>query len=128
MGKAKTRSPRPPRPFGYERMMMLSVGEVVEALGVEHRSRAAYWRLVEIGAPAIPAVRVGLRSENPAVRRGCCEFLDLYWDEDAVPEVQALLADPEPEVRWMAAHALICERCKNDTWEKRAPVEQSVTH
>jgi HEAT repeat protein len=58
---------------------------------------------------------------NPAVRRGCCEFLDLHWDEEAATDMLELLSDPEPEVRWMAAHALNCERCKNETWAKRAP-------
>jgi hypothetical protein len=120
MGKAKAQSPRAPRPFGYEWMMTQPLHAVVDALGIDHRSRAAYWRLVEVGELAIPAVRAGLRSDDPAVRRSCCEFLDLYWDEDAAIEVESLLADPEPEVRAMAAHALSCERCKTDTWAKRA--------
>ena len=114
--------PRPsaPRPFGYERMAMLPLEEVVEALGIAHLSRAAFWRLVAVGTEAAAAVKRGLRSENAAVRRGCCEFLDLYWDDEAASEIVALVADPDAEVRWMAAHALTCERCKKETWATRA--------
>jgi hypothetical protein len=100
---------------------MLPIDEVVAALGVPHLSRAAFWRLADIGTDATTAVKRGLRSESPAVRRGCCEFLDLHWDDDAAVEMLPLLADSDADVRWMAAHALTCERCKNDTWAKRAP-------
>jgi hypothetical protein len=119
MAKAKMQSPTAPRPFGYERMVALTLDEVVDALGVEHRSRAALWRLVAAGADAIPTVTRGLTSSNPGVRRGCCEFLDLYWDADAAKAMLPLLEDPDPDVRWMAAHALSCERCKGDHWAKR---------
>jgi len=70
----------------------------------------------------VPAVKDGLSHANPRVRRGCCEFLDLYWDDDTAQSVVALLDDPDPDVQWMAAHALSCERCKNETWAKRPPV------
>jgi len=95
--------------------------EVVDALGVPHRSRAAFWRLVALGPAAAAAVRRGLAHDNAAVRRGCCEVLDLQWDDAAGPDVAALLVDPDPDVRWMAAHALTCQRCKVDTWSKRLP-------
>ena len=119
MNKAKAQSPTAPRPFGYERMTLLPSDDVVDALGVAHLSRAAFWRLVALGADAVPAVKRGLEHPNPAVRRGCCEYLDLFWDEATASVVTALLADPDPDVRWMAAHALSCDRCKNDTWAKR---------
>jgi HEAT repeat protein len=99
---------------------MLPLEEVVEALGIVHLSRAAFWRLVAAGTDATPAVRRGLSSENSAVRRGCCEFLDLYWDDEAANEMLSLAADPDPAVRWMAAHALTCERCKRETWATRS--------
>ena len=120
MGKTRAQSPNLPRSLGYQRMATLPMRAVVEALGIEHHARSAYWRLVEIGEDAVPAVRAGLQHPNPAVRRGVCEFLDLYWDEDAAVEMQELLSDPDATVRRMAAHALTCARCKNDTWEKKA--------
>ena len=113
------RPPRAPRPFGYERMAMLPIDEVVDALGVPHLARAAFWRLAAVGTDAAPAVKRGLRNENAGVRRACCEFLDLYWDDEVAAEMLPLLSDPAAEVRWMAAHALTCERCKKDTWAKR---------
>jgi hypothetical protein len=119
MTKAKMQSPTAPRPLGSERMLALSLDEVVAALGVEHLSRAALWRLVAAGADATPAVKRGLTNSNPGVRRGCCEFLDLYWDEDAANAMVPLLEDADPDVRWMAGHALSCERCKGDHWAKR---------
>jgi HEAT repeat protein len=95
--------------------------EVVDELGVRHRSRTALWRLVEGGDAAIPALRRGLAHANPAVRRGCCEVLDLYGDDAAAEDLLRLVDDPDPDVRWMAAHALVCERCKSDDhWAKRA--------
>jgi hypothetical protein len=121
MAKARMPSPTAPHPFGYERMETLPLDDVVEALGVRHLARAALWRLVAVGADAILAVKRGLASSNPGVRRGCCEFLDLYWDEDAAKGMLPLLEDADPDVRWMAAHALSCERCKGDHWAKRQP-------
>jgi hypothetical protein len=103
-------------------MAMLPVDEVVEALGVPHRSRAAFWRLVELGADAVPAVRSGLRNKDARVRRGCCEFLDLYWDDESADAVLGLVDDPHPDVRWMAGHALSCERGKKETWSTRPRV------
>jgi HEAT repeat protein len=113
--------PRPisPRPFGSERIERLPLAEVVEALGIEHLSRAAFWRLVAVGTEATAAVQRGLTSDDAAVRRGCCEFLDLFFDDEAADEMLRLLADPDAEVRRMAAHALTCERCKKETWATR---------
>jgi hypothetical protein len=113
-------SPRRPRPFGSEQLATLPVAEVVGALAIPHRARAAFWRLVEIGPSALPEVRDGLSHPDPAVRRGCCEFVDLYPDHDALADVAVLLDDPDPDVRRMAGHALACARCKRpETWEKR---------
>jgi hypothetical protein len=116
-------SPTAPRPFGSEVMATKSFDEVVQDLGVAHRSRAALWALVAAGPAARSAVRRGLTDPVPAVRRGCCEFLDLYyWDDETAHDVIPLLADPDPNVSWMAGHALSCERCKNDNdWAKRPP-------
>ena len=114
-------SPTAPLPFGYEVAALLSFDEAVAALGVAQHSRAALWKLVAAGQDAVPAVRRGFGSPHAAVRKGCCEFLDLYWDEDAAQEMLCLLDDPDPGVRWMAVHALSCERCKKDYgWAKRA--------
>jgi HEAT repeat protein len=101
-------------------MERLPLDEVVDALGEPHLERAALWRLVAAGGEAVEAVTQGLRSPSAAVRRGCCEYLDLYGDPEATQAVLPLLDDPDERVRWMAGHALVCERCKaQNTWVKR---------
>src|SRR5579864_9137381 len=121
MAKTK-RSPAPslPRPLGVERFETRSFDEVVAALGTPHVERAALWTLVAAVPEAVEAVKRGLDSSNAAVRRGCCEYLDLYGDDEAAQALLPLLEDSDPEVRWMAAHALTCERCKTqNTWIQR---------
>jgi hypothetical protein len=94
----------------------MSHDEVVECMGVPHLSRAALWWLVWVGPAATPAVRAGLHSENAAVRRGCCEFLEHWRDEDGFAEMAPLLDDPDAGVRMMASHALTCDHCQDGTW------------
>jgi HEAT repeat protein len=118
--KALDEDPQLPRPVGIDRLETLPLDDVVDALATPHLERAALWRLVAAGAVALPYVKRGLNSSHPAVRRGCCEFLDLYPDDDAADALVALLEDSDAGVRWMAAHALTCDRCKTDnTWIKR---------
>jgi hypothetical protein len=114
--RTRTPTPKPPIPFGSERFVGLSHDEVVATLAVPHLSRAAPWRLVAVGPDATPAVRAGLRSEHAAVRRGCCELLEHWPDPDALDELEALLSDPDVDVRRAAAHTLTCEHCRDGTW------------
>jgi hypothetical protein len=120
MGTRKMTRPVPPRPFGSEAVDGKTWDEVVDDLGVAHRSRVALWRLVRSGPAAADAVRRGLTHPNAGVRKGCCEVLDLYWNPDCLDDLVALLDDADGGVRSMAAHALTCERCKKQThWAKR---------
>lgn len=64
------------------------------------------------GNLATPAVRRGLRHSSVKVRAECCNVLDHFLDEDALPELVAALSDPEPWVRARALHALACDKCK----------------
>ena len=61
---------------------------------------------------ATPALRRGLRHDDPDVRVGCCVVLDHFMDEAAVPELIANLAHENARVRSNALHALACDRCK----------------
>jgi hypothetical protein len=128
---AKTKratAPSLPRPLGVERLEALPLDEVVTSLGTPHQERAALWTLVAAGPEAVEAVKRGLRSSSAAVRRGCCEYLDLCGDEEATRAVVPLLDDPDHRVRWMAAHALTCERCTtHNTWIKRQQRRPSST-
>ena len=85
---------------------------LVEDLAVGHRERAARRALMAAGMAATPAVRRGLRHPSPAVRVGCCDILDHFMDEAAVPELVANLTHGDEHVRGRALHALACDRCK----------------
>jgi hypothetical protein len=118
--KKKATAPSLPKPLGIERFEGLSPDKVVAALGTPHHERAALWSLVSRGPEAVEAARRGLQNSSAAVRRGCCEYLDLYGDDEAAAAMIPLLEDTDEQVRWMAAHALACERCKTEnTWIKR---------
>ena len=93
---AKTKRAAPPilpRPLGVERFEVMPLDEVVSALGVPHHERAALWTLVAAGPEAVGAVKAGLQSPNATTRRGCCEYLDLYGDEEAAQAMIPLLED-----------------------------------
>jgi HEAT repeat protein len=64
------------------------------------------------GALATQALRRGLHHPNPVVRVGCCQVLDHFLDEEALPELIENLSHPSADVRAWAMHALACDRCK----------------
>jgi len=85
---------------------------LVEDLALAHRRQAALGHLMLAGTAATPAVRAGLRHESAAVRTACCQILDHFLDEAALPELLENLSHPDPQVRGWAVHALACDRCK----------------
>ncbi len=91
---------------------MADYARYVEYLGVEYRAREALRQLMAAGMQATPVVRQGLQHPNPAVRVGCCQVLDHFLDENALPELIENLAHPNEEVRAWALHALACDKCK----------------
>lgn len=78
------------------------------------RAKHAYWHLVLSGAAALPAIRKGLRDECAETRMYCAKALDHLVDEESMPDLIALLDDPDARVRWDALHALACDRCKDN--------------
>ncbi|HMC41431.1 MAG TPA: HEAT repeat domain-containing protein, partial [Acidimicrobiales bacterium] len=68
--------------------------------------------LMVAGTAATPAVRTGLRHDDPAVRAACCQVLDHFLDEAALPELLENLSHSDPQVRAWAVHALACDGCK----------------
>jgi hypothetical protein len=88
---------------------------LVEDLAVKHRAREALRRLMAAGSLATPAVREGLHHPEPAVRVGCCQVLDHFMDEAALPELLENLQHKNEVVRAWAMHALACDRCKEGT-------------
>jgi HEAT repeat protein len=103
-----------------------SFDDYVSDLGIKHRSKQAFWHLVLSGAPALPAVRRGLQSEDAAIRNGCARVLDHLVDDDSYPDLIALLSDDSAEVRVNALHALACDRCKDN--ECRPPKRDIFEH
>jgi hypothetical protein len=86
----------------------LSAEQLVAALGDPHRSSEALWRLIALGPDAAGPARDGLGHPDPRVRVNCCKVLDHVMGQDDLAAVIGALADPEPEVRWNALHALAC--------------------
>jgi hypothetical protein len=88
---------------------------VVEDLAVKHRAKQALRALMAAGSQATPAVREGLHHPEPAVRIGCCQVLDHFMDEAALPELIENLHHENETIRAWAMHALACDRCKEGT-------------
>ena len=85
---------------------------LVENLAVKHRRKQALRQLIAAGMAATPAVRRGLGHADAVVRVGCCQVLDHFLDEAALPELMQNLDHEDPRVRSWAMHALACDRCK----------------
>jgi HEAT repeat protein len=79
------------------------------------RAQRAYWHLVLSGDAALPAVRAGRASPKADVRRWCTKALDHLADTVSFPLLLDRLADPDPQVRIEALHALACDRCKHNS-------------
>ena len=92
---------------GYRRL--------VEDLAVKHRAKQSLRQLMAAGSLATPAVQEGLHHPEPAVRIGCCQVLDHFMDESALPELLENLHHKNEMVRAWAMHALACDRCKEGT-------------
>ena len=89
-----------------------SLDDLVQDLGVRHRSKAAQRELMRRGPGATRALQRGLSDPNPAVRVGCCVVLDHRLDASASPDLLANVAQEDAAVRRWAMHALTCDRCK----------------
>jgi hypothetical protein len=85
---------------------------LIENLGIPHRAKDAYWRLLTAGSRAVPALKQGLAHPNPKVRVAVCGILDHSLEEDCIPDLRENLTHESPEVRAWALHALACDRCK----------------
>ncbi len=96
--------------------MNASLDRLVEGLGAPSGEErfASYRALLATGAPALPAIRKGLRSPNWQTRRWAAMCLDQVADEDSLAELAPLLEDPHPKVRLWAVHSIACEHCKAD--------------
>jgi len=84
----------------------------VAALADPHRCGQALARLIALGPDAVEPACAGLRHADARVRARCCRVLDHVMDPGSIGAVIGALADPAPEVRREALHALACDRCK----------------
>jgi hypothetical protein len=84
-------------------------------------ARALRALLVERGTlePVVELVERGLGHPNARVRFACAHALDWLGDDRCVPALSRLLSDPAPRVRWVALHALQCDRCKRNPLQTR---------
>ena len=98
-------------------------GCMVDNLGIPHRAKESYRRLMDAGNSALPAMRNGLRHDRDEVRVACCRLLDHFMDVTALPRLIDNLKHPNPRVRGAAMHALACDRCKEGACR---PAEKEV--
>jgi hypothetical protein len=95
--------------------MLAEHHEIIEELAFPYKAPDAYRALLNLGIQALPAVRVGLRHDNPDVRLHCCRFLDRYLSPDTLSDLTGMLNDGDERVRCSALHTLACDRCKEGT-------------
>jgi HEAT repeat protein len=88
---------------------------MVGELAFPYKAPNAFRRLLEFGIKALPAVRAGLRHDNPDVRLHCCRFLDRYLSPDTLSDLMDMLNDDDERVRCSALHTLACDQCKEGT-------------
>ena len=98
-------------------------GCMVDNLGIPHRAKESYRRLMDAGNSALPAMRNGLRHDRDEVRVACCRLLDHFMDVTALPRLIDNLKHTNPRVRGAAMHALACDRCKEGACR---PAEKEV--
>jgi hypothetical protein len=84
---------------------------LVESLGTT-RWQTALDMLMTAGSVASDAVRIGLRHDDPKVRRRCLYFLDHHLDQASLPALFDNLEHRDGRVRTAALHALACDECK----------------
>lgn len=89
--------------------------QIIGELAFPYKAPSAYRRLLEFGIKALPAVRAGLRHDNPDVRLHCCRFLDRYLSPETLSDLMDMLNDDDGRVRCSALHTLACDRCKEGT-------------
>ncbi|MBR0719821.1 HEAT repeat domain-containing protein [Bradyrhizobium liaoningense] len=95
--------------------MLAEYHHIIEELAFPYKAPNAYRALVDLGIQALPAVRAGLRHDNPDVRLHCCRFLDRYLSPDTLSDLIGMLNDGDERVRCSALHTLACDRCKEGT-------------
>jgi hypothetical protein len=89
--------------------------EIIEELAFPYKASNAYRALLGLEIHALPAVRAGLRHDNPDVRLHCCRFLDRYLSPDTLSDLMEMLNDGDERVRCSVLHTLSCEMCKEGT-------------
>jgi HEAT repeat protein len=92
--------------------MLATHREIIEEFSFPYKASNAYRALLDLGIQALPAVRAGLRHDDPDVRLHCCRFLDRYLSPDILFDLIDMLDDGDKRVRCSALHTLSCERCK----------------
>jgi hypothetical protein len=90
----------------------MDYAQEIENLAVKHRAKSALRNLMTAGGPAGLVVRNGLHHQNPVVVVGCCQVLDHFLYEEAIPDLIGILGHDDDDVRAWAMHALACDRCK----------------
>lgn len=83
-----------------------AIDPLVSALAGRLRDLAREY-LVELGTPAAPALYTFAQDKNPEIRRQVAEILGVTGGPGAIPALEPLIQDPDPDVATAAQRALI---------------------
>jgi HEAT repeat protein len=87
-----------------------AVRPLAEALAVEENNRAIRALreiLLEFGASGRSSVEQLKNSTNPAVRRTAIDLLRVFGGNDALPELESMLGDADPQVQRESIRAIV---------------------
>ena len=87
--------------------MLAKHREIIEELAFPYKASHAYRALLDLGIQALPAVRAGLRHDDPDVRLHCCRFLDRYLSPDTLSDLMDMLNDGDERVYFTRIRTLI---------------------
>jgi HEAT repeat protein len=83
------------------------VDRIVDRLGRPRAGDQAWAYLVELGPPIVPAIGAYLQSPEPGVRLGGVDALGVIGATSALPLIEPVVRDPDPEVAAAAARAIL---------------------
>jgi HEAT repeat protein len=96
--------------FALQKLGRNYVTRIVDAMDSPHMVEQAQDYLIELGPPVASSLFPHLQESDAGIREGVAEVLGVIGDEKALPQLQAIAADRDPNVATAAKRAI--ERIK----------------
>ncbi len=96
--------------FALQKLGRNYVTRIVDAMDSPHMVEQAQDYLIELGPPIASSLFPHLQESDAGIREGVAEVLGVIGDEKALPQLQAIAADRDPNVATAAKRAI--ERIK----------------